>query len=413
MEPLKQLTVTTTNSSPSYIFFAYFDANGDEKEDFTLKPIYQRNVVWGTKQYLKFIESIFFGIVPNPIVINLDTKTNKKTCIDGKQRLTSISKFFTNKIPYFQVKDNKMILYWYNKIQNEESVQKILEEIYQIKNFDNRLITPQMKAWIEGGFQLSIVQYSNLDYNQQIDIFNRIQYGMTISRGSYLKSFIPDAKLCEHIVDMANKYKEYFGKYIKNENNEDHIKYMIEIFLMLEKNIVTIKSETVEYELKKLTLKSFNKLVEKYDTMIKTMYDKELLNLNEIKQKKIVVKLLLFAIDKLTLKEFDQQKMKNLIKNIYNEITEEKKQFKTSELDEYLNDFWLNKNKETRTNKKIFVSKKSICKERESISESESNSENDSDNDSESENEIETEIVKKLNNNTKINKSSKNQILQK
>jgi hypothetical protein len=402
MEPLKQLTVTTTNSSPSYIFFAYFDANGDEKEDFTLKPIYQRNVVWGTKQYLKFIESIFFGIVPNPIVIDLNTKTNKKTCIDGKQRLTSISKFFINKIPYFQVKDNKIILYWYSKIQNEDSVQKILEEIYQIKNFDNKLITPQMKAWIEGGFQLSIVQYSNLDYNQQIDIFNRIQYGMSISRGSYLKSFIPDAKLCEHIVDMANKYIEYFGKYIKNENNEDHIKYMIEIFLMLEKNIVTIKSETVEYELKKLTLKSFNKLVEKYDTLIKTMYEKELLNLNEIKQKKVVVKLLLFAIDKLTLKEFDKQKMKNLIKNIYDEITEEKKQFKTSELDEYLNDFWLNKNKETRTNKKIFVSKKSIFNE--SDSESESNSVNSSDNDSEN------EIGKKLNNNNtkKINKSTKN-----
>jgi hypothetical protein len=403
MEPLKQLTVTSTNSSPSYIFFTYFNVDGEEKDDFTLKPIYQRNVVWGTKQYLKFIESIFVGIVPNPIVINLDTKTNKKTCIDGKQRLTSIAKFFTNQIPYFQVNNNKIILYWFDKIKNIDSVQKILEEIYQIKNFDNKLIIPQMKSWIEGGFQMSIVQYSNLDYNQQIDIFNRIQYGMTISRGSYLKSFIQDAKLCERIVDTANKYKDYFGKYIKNENNEDHIKYMIEIFFMLEKNIVTIKSETVEYELVRLTLKSFDKFVEKYDTLIKTMYDKELLNLNEIKQKKVIVKLLLFAIDKITLKEFDKGKMKKLIKNIYNDVTEEKKKFKTSELDEYLNNYWDNK-----SNKKISVSKKSFKSNNdENESDSDSDSETVSNSENSSSNESDNEFDKKLINKKKISKSIK------
>lgn len=398
MEPLNQLKPSLANNSPSYIFFTYFNSDGKEKVDFSLKPQYQRNVVWDTKRYLKFIESIFVGIVPSPIIINLNTKTNEKTCIDGKQRLTSIVKFFTNVIPYFQVKDNKIILYWFSKIQNSESVQKILEEIYQIKNFDNKLITPQMKAWIDGGFQLSIVQYSDLEYDQQIDIFNRLQYGMTISRGSYLKSFIPDAKLCELIVDTANKYKDIFGKYIKNENNEDHIKYMIEIFLMLEKNTVTIKSETVEYELKKITLKLFNKLIEKYDDVIKTMYDKELLNLNEIKQKKIVIKLLLFAIDKLTLKEFDKLKMKKLIKCIYDEITEDKKQFKTSELEEYLNDFWLNKYKEIKINKKIHVSKKLNCKESDTENESDTNSENSSDDDTQNE--------KKFDNERKINKST-------
>jgi hypothetical protein len=250
---------------------------------------------------------------------------------------------------------------------------------------------------------MSIVQYSNLDYNQQIDIFNRIQYGMTISRGSYLKSFIQDAKLCERIVDTANKYKDYFGKYIKNENNEDHIKYMIEIFFMLEKNIVTIKSETVEYELVRLTLKSFDKFVEKYDTLIKTMYDKELLNLNEIKQKKVIVKLLLFAIDKITLKEFDKGKMKKLIKNIYNDVTEEKKKFKTSELDEYLNNYWDNK-----SNKKISVSKKSFKSNNdENESDSDSDSETVSNSENSSSNESDNEFDKKLINKKKISKSIK------
>lgn len=140
--------------------------------------------MWGPKEYLKFIESVFYGIVPNPIVLAIDTKTNKKTCVDGKQRLTSLVKFFTNEIPFHKVDNNKIILYWFNKIKEDQKIQQILESIYQIKNFENRLITSQMKCILESEFQLTIVQYFDIDYEQQIDIFNRIQYGMTISRGS-------------------------------------------------------------------------------------------------------------------------------------------------------------------------------------------------------------------------------------
>jgi len=368
---MKKLITIVSNYTIHYIFVQFFDADGEEKANFTLRPPYQRNVVWSIKQYLKFIESVFCGIVPSPIVISLDTKTNEKTCVDGKQRLTSIKKFFTNKIPYFKVDENKIILYWFNKIQHDESVQKILVDIYKINNFENKLITKEMKSWIENEFQITIIQYSDISYQQQIDIFNRIQYGMTISRGSYLKSFIQDAKLCEYIVEKANGYLKFFGKYIKNENNEDHIKFMIEIFLMLEKNTTTIKTETVDYELKKLTMKIFNKYVETYDTLIKTMFDKELLNAREIKQKKVVIKLLLFAKDKLNSYTFDKQKMKKLIEDINTEIIDNEKKFNVAELDKYFENNW---NKKINKIIKISQTKKSSSKKNVSDSDNSDNS---------------------------------------
>lgn len=379
IEPLKKLASSTTQMTPYNIFTMYFNANGYEKDGFTLRPIYQRNVVWGKKQYLKFIESVFYGIVPSPIVFALETKTNGKTCVDGKQRLTSLVKFFTNEIPYHEAKTNKIILYWYSEIKDDTDIKSILESIYQIKNFENKLITPEMKCWMESGFQLTLVQYIDIDYEQQIDIFNRIQYGMTISRGSYLKSFISDAKLCELIVKRANEYSEYFGNYVKNVNNEDHIKLMVEYFLMLENNIVTIKSDTVDYELKKMTLKSFEKMDKKYENLIKTMFSKELFGANEFKQKKVIIKCLLYAKEKMDSNTFDKNKMKYVLEQIWEEINEEKNQFKSKELEEFIDKQW---NSKSNTGKKTYRTKSSNSKVQVESSDSESTNSNDS-NDSE------------------------------
>ena len=393
---LSKLSSSSTTKAPYTFFIEYFNPNGEEKEGFNSRPSFQRNVVWGVKERLKFIESIFFGIVPSPIIIGYDKKNNK-ICIDGKQRIRTLVLFFTNVIPFHIAKDNKIILYWFSKIQEDKNdVYQTLELIYKIKNFENKLITPEMKCWVETEIQLTIIQYKDVEYEQQIDIFNRIQYGMTISRGSYLKSFISDAKLCEKVIEISNKYLEYFDKYVKNANNEDHIKIVIEYFLMLENSTVSIKSETVEYELKKLTLKTFNKLDEKYDNLFLIMFDKELLNFNVIRHKKVIIKLLLFAKEKMDLKTFDKEKMKIIIKKIYNEINENKKQFKTKELEDLMNKYWDNKN--------LKICKK-VCKTNKSNLKNDSDDETeDSDNETE-DSDIDNNIHKTVNTKSKSNKT--------
>lgn len=198
-----------------------------------------------------------------------------------------------------------------------------------------------------------------ISYQEQIDIFNRIQYGIPISRGSNIKSYIQDAKLCEHIITTSNKYKKYFNKYIKNSNNEDHIKYMIEIFLMLERKTRRIKNETIDHELKNMIIKSFDKLDKKYDSLIKTLFSKEMLNNNEFTQKKVIIGILLFAINLFDKEEFDENKfdknkMITVIDKVYKEINENKKQFTSKELDKYIEEIWNNNKLKVKNNKNIF-----------------------------------------------------------
>ena len=385
MEILKKLNSTSTTMTPYTIRSLYFDDNGNEKEDFTLKPPYQRNVVWDIKQYLKFIESVFCGIVPGPIILSIDSINNKKTCVDGKQRLTSIIKFFRNEIPYCKILENTIELYWFKEEKEDNSIYKILTEIYQIDKFKNKLITSKMKCWIENEVQITIVQYIDITYEQQIDIFNRLQYGMTISRGSYLKSFIQDAKLCEHIINTSNKYNRYFDKYVKNTNNDDQIKLMTEIFLILEYNYkTTIKNEKVDFELKKMTMKSFQKLDRRYENLIKIMY--ELLNINEFKHKKVIIQCLLFAKEKMKLDEFDEEIMKNVLEKLYIEITKEKKQFKSADdIYKFIEENWnvkIQKNLKISSKIEIANNKKNKSKiVKNYLSESESDSESDFNND--------------------------------
>ncbi|KAF5334728.1 hypothetical protein D9758_016899 [Tetrapyrgos nigripes] len=64
--------------------------------DVNLEPEYQRDVVWTKEKQTGLIDSILkkFYIPPIIFVVSTDDDGNEtKTCIDGKQRLTSIYRF--------------------------------------------------------------------------------------------------------------------------------------------------------------------------------------------------------------------------------------------------------------------------------------------------------------------------------
>lgn len=336
-----KLTSQITLKTPYCMFVECFETDGSEKHGFDSRPPYQRNIVWGTKQYLKFIESIFMGIVPSPIIIALDNTTNKKICVDGKQRLESIKLFFTNQIPYFKVTDNCIMLYWMKSPRIDKHVQKTLESMYKINVFENQIIDTQTRCWIENEFQLSIIQYTNITYEQQIDIFNRIQYGMSISRGSYLKSFVQDALLCEQIVSTAEKYKGYFGKYALNTKEEQHIHFMLEILFMLDKNVLSIKTAQIEYELSKMTMQTFNELDVKYDSVVSTMFDHTMFNCMEIKQKRFLIKCLSYAKNKFQMGKFDKERMRFVLIKTCDALDKKSIECKSSTLDDFMESTWL------------------------------------------------------------------------
>jgi hypothetical protein len=62
-----------------------------------LSPSYQRRCRWTDDQQSKLIESFLMNVPVPPIFLNEDD-LGKYSIIDGKQRLTTVSRFFTNKL---------------------------------------------------------------------------------------------------------------------------------------------------------------------------------------------------------------------------------------------------------------------------------------------------------------------------
>src|SRR5579872_819676 len=71
-----------------------------------LNPIYQRDIIWNEQKMSGFIDSLMRGYIPSNITMNIDTETKDWTCIDGKQRITSVLNFCRDVIPWVRQDDN-------------------------------------------------------------------------------------------------------------------------------------------------------------------------------------------------------------------------------------------------------------------------------------------------------------------
>ena len=152
-----------------------------------------------------------------------------------------------------------------------------------------------------------------------MDIFNRLQYGVAISRGAFIKSIIREEKTTMYIIEMADRYKEYFGKYAGDIQTEAHIIYLIETIFMIEDGITQIKKTTVERRLKKMTIEKIKELDKRYEELIKVMYSVRILNKYNF-SKKIIINMLIYGKDK----KIDVDKMEIVIDKI-NKNNENKK----------------------------------------------------------------------------------------
>lgn len=70
--------------------------NEIEGEYINLSPHYQRNVVWNPQLREDLIRSILNGYYIPPVIVQ-EQDDQKQECVDGKQRLTTIYKYYLNK----------------------------------------------------------------------------------------------------------------------------------------------------------------------------------------------------------------------------------------------------------------------------------------------------------------------------
>ncbi|KAF9442099.1 hypothetical protein P691DRAFT_638967, partial [Macrolepiota fuliginosa MF-IS2] len=137
--------------------------------DIDLDPEYQRDVVWPEAKQVGLIDSIFRNFYIPPVIFSVnahDDGSENKICIDGKQRLTSIYRFMLGLIH----RDSTGERYWYKGSPTPESGKK-----------KKRNILPDKYRRLFANKQVVCVEYSDINDNDEREIFQRVQLGMALT----------------------------------------------------------------------------------------------------------------------------------------------------------------------------------------------------------------------------------------
>ncbi|KAI0660118.1 hypothetical protein C8Q70DRAFT_75347 [Cubamyces menziesii] len=142
-------------------------------QDIDLQPEYQREVVWPDAKQIGLIDSIFRNFYVPPVIFVVHTSDDggeRRVCVDGKQRLTSIYRFIAGEIPY---KDPFTSQRYYFKRDLADSKGQLLPERYK-KVFMNK--------------QIVCMEYQEITPENEREIFQRVQLGMALTPAERLQA---------------------------------------------------------------------------------------------------------------------------------------------------------------------------------------------------------------------------------
>lgn len=166
-----------------------------------LSPDYQRDIVWTDADRAAYLESLYIGFAPSILIFNKESD-NSLVCIDGKQRIDTIRRFYNGKIPMIIGDD-----YVYYKAVPDDTI------------FENtRVLTNNEKTEFQDIVMYNH-EYNKLSYDEQVDLFNRIQQGKKLTAGEIVKSSLSKT-VNNRIQRIMNRYVDRLDKYVikKREN---------------------------------------------------------------------------------------------------------------------------------------------------------------------------------------------------
>lgn len=164
--------------------------------DINLEPEYQRDVVWPESKQVGLIDSILRNFYIPPVIFVSHQHTDgseTKTCIDGKQRLTSIYRFMHGLIHHKDPQTGDK--YWYKlnaSNQNGRSAGYMLPVKYQ-RLFANK--------------QIVCIEYQDLPDFEEREIFQRVQLGMALTPAEKLQ--VTNTPMASFVRQLE---AEYFGE---------------------------------------------------------------------------------------------------------------------------------------------------------------------------------------------------------
>lgn len=235
---------------------------------------YQRDIVWDEEKQSSFINSVMIGIIPNPIIFNVDD--DKKICLDGKQRLTSLQLFKNNKI---SVKIDDCDYFYGPSTKDVELVQNIKSD--KIKILDSKQRTHFLNTSIQ------TVKYFNLSYEQQVDIFNRLQNGVELKQGELIIASIKDKNISSKIKEFVKSKKnliKYFSLNGFSTRGED-ILFITDLLCLLNNDsLIRLNKKVCQSFLTSLSSKILKDLLNKVDNIVDVMYSDEVFNSPNLKK---------------------------------------------------------------------------------------------------------------------------------
>ncbi|KAG0694706.1 hypothetical protein DFH29DRAFT_308592 [Suillus ampliporus] len=149
----------------SYTAKSLYDQIIDNAID--LDPEYQRDVVWPELKQSGLIDSMLRNYYMPPIIFAVSTAddgSELRTCIDGKQRLTSIQR-------YIQFTSERL---WY-KSSATNARRKLLPR-HLVNQFANK--------------QIVCVEYNDINADQEREIFQRVQLGVALTPAERMQAIV-------------------------------------------------------------------------------------------------------------------------------------------------------------------------------------------------------------------------------
>ncbi|KAI5836580.1 uncharacterized protein SCHCODRAFT_02707388 [Schizophyllum commune H4-8] len=154
---------------------------------------YQREVVWTVDKQSSLIDSIMQNIHIPPLIFSMKNDNDIMTCMDGKQRITSIKRFMDGEIPLKDSRSGKR--YWFcGNPKTKTSTRQQIDE-------DSR--ERFMRT------QIVLVYYDNITIEQEREIFGRVQNGVALTPAERMRAInSPPAGVVRaaeaHIRDVLN-----------------------------------------------------------------------------------------------------------------------------------------------------------------------------------------------------------------
>lgn len=194
-----------------------------------LSPDYQREFVWTDTDREAYLESLYIGFAPSILIFNKESD-NTLVCIDGKQRIDTIRQFYNNEIAFLI--DDEYVYY-------KETDGKTKDGVHDARVMTDDEITE---------FQDIVLynhEYNKLTYDEQVDLFNRIQQGKKLSAGEIIKSSL-SKEVNNRIQRIMDRYSVSLEKYVVKKRQNMYYFFVKFIYMLGTDNLSLQRTQICE-----------------------------------------------------------------------------------------------------------------------------------------------------------------------